>query len=159
MDVTAPEAVSAMPSFILGKGSKSAFIISSLASVFVRRACKAKPAEPVYPVKQAMSPTFAPLLVISPSFPTVPRAVPVIVSSSCESVSPPIISVPKRFAHSSIPFTISSTNDSSVSSGRPIAITTPTGFAPFAAMSLRLTATDIHPICHPVIISGKSVFR
>ena len=41
--------------------------------------------------------------------------------------------------------------------GSPAAMRSPAGSAPMAAISLRLTATAIQPICQGFMISGKSV--
>ncbi len=142
----APASRATVPSLTRGCGSQRSFQ-NRLSPV------RPKMALPRVPVTQMISPGFAPpLLTGSPSL-MIPTPVETMVSSECASRSPPAYTAPYVSQQACAPRTISARR-SSVS--RPMASTICRGSAPIAAISDMVTATDIHPICHPVIPGGKS---
>ncbi len=92
------------------------------------------------------SPGWAPFLSSIWFLGTSPMAVPQRMRSSCSFVSPPMMLVLNLSAQSFIPSTICSRNSIGWPLVIPMAVTTPNGLPPIAAMSLRLTATIDHPM-------------
>ena len=105
---------------------------------------------PSGPVTQTTSPGRAPLLSIGSLSSISPMAVPVTIPGPF-LVSPPAIPVPQNSAHWSIPLMMSQAACNSRSSGSANAARNPTGLAPMAARSLKLTAAEYHPNCSYVM--------
>ena len=144
-EVTTPDLDMATPSSTRGMGTYR-LSLASCASRPFSIAMNAAAGPPRGPVTATTSPGLAPDLSIGGLPSIVPRAVPATIPGP-GFVSPPTMPVPQNSQHWSIPLMMSYADWESRSGGRASAARNPTGLAPMAARSLKLTAAAYHPNC------------